>query len=321
MRECENTHASTKNARLSMSLRTKTLSLQRAYFNEGFNSTLENILRNAFSKLPKAEDRIVAVDLVSSQLFAGFEEARSGQGIFVRVLEFEQGAIGVINLDTTDNNAAVEEFFHPNKQDFLKEEIVFLVVRDHIVACNLKNKNGTLANNVLQLANKADVLGQDIKMKIADVPDKTTLEQIEEVGVKHVDFSITSFMENLNISTKNQAGSRIMRMILGMPAQDAALRKRANAIGRMTLKRGRFERDEIQKDEWLTAVGKELMIAGSSDHFTIILEDKTKISNSNLRKSRCVKLRRHANSYSFEHAKMELEAYYQVLVDDGSLGA
>ncbi|MDB2522374.1 glycosyltransferase family 10 [Planktomarina temperata] len=40
-------------------------------------------------------------------------------------------------MDTTDNSAAVEEFFHPNKQDFLKEEIVFYVVRDHIVACNV----------------------------------------------------------------------------------------------------------------------------------------------------------------------------------------
>ena len=307
--------------RLSMSFRTKTLSLQRAYFNEGFNDTLENTLRNAFLKLPKAQDRIVTVDLVSNQLFAGFEEANSGEGIFVRILEFEQGAIGVINLDTTDNSAAVEEFFHPNKQDFLKEEIVFYVVRDHIVACNAKNKHGTLASNVLQLAQKGDVLGQDVKMKIADVPDKTTLEQIATVGVKQVDFSITSFMENLNISTRDQAGSRIMRMILAMPAQDAELRKRANAIGRMTLKRGRFERDEIPKDAWLTAIGKELMIAGSSDHFTIVLEDKTKISNSNLRKSKSVQLRRHANSYSFENAKMELEEYYKALASDGSLGA
>jgi len=304
-----------------MSFRTKTLSLQRAYFNEGFNDTLENTLRNAFLKLPKAQDRIVTVDLVSNQLFAGFEEANSGEGIFVRILEFEQGAIGVINLDTTDNSAAVEEFFHPNKQDFLKEEIVFYVVRDHIVACNVKNKHGTLASNVLQLAQKGDVLGQDVKMKIADVPDKTTLEQIATVGVKQVDFSITSFMENLNISTRDQAGSRIMRMILAMPAQDAELRKRANAIGRMTLKRGRFERDEIPKDAWLTAIGKELMIAGSSDHFTIVLEDKTKISNSNLRKSKSVQLRRHANSFSFENAKMELEEYYKALASDGSLGA
>lgn len=304
-----------------MSYRSKTLSLQRAYFNEGFNSTLETVLRNAFNKLPSAKDRIVEIDLFASQLFASFEDTEGKEGIFVRVLEFEQGAIGVINLDTTDNSAAVEEFFHPNKQDFLKEEIVFYVVHNHIVACNLKNKHGTLAGNMLQLAQRADVLGDDVRMKIADVPDQTTLARIEEVGVREVDFSITSYMENLNISTQQQAGSRVMRMILGMPDDNATLKKRANAIGRMTLKRGRFKKDEVPRDQWLTDIGKELMIAGSSDSFTIILEDKTRVSNSSLKKSKIANLRRHANSFSFDHAKMELEAYYRDLSSDGSLGA
>ena len=108
-----------------MSHRSKTLSLQRAYFNEGFNSTLETVLRNVFEKLPSAKNRIVDIDLFSSQLFASFDDKGGGNGIFVRVLEFERGAIGVINLDTTDNSPAVEEFFHPKTQDFLQEEILF----------------------------------------------------------------------------------------------------------------------------------------------------------------------------------------------------
>lgn len=48
-------------------------------------------------------------------------ECGNGEGVFIKVLEFEQGAIGVINLETTDNSAAVEEFVHSNKKDFLKE--------------------------------------------------------------------------------------------------------------------------------------------------------------------------------------------------------
>lgn len=64
-----------------MSFRTKTLSLQRAYFNEGFNGTLENTLRNSFLKLPKAKDQIVEIDLFANQLFAGFEESRNGEGV------------------------------------------------------------------------------------------------------------------------------------------------------------------------------------------------------------------------------------------------
>ena len=304
-----------------MSYRSKTLSLQRAYFNEGFNSTLETVLRNMFDKLPSAQDRMIKIDFYSRQLFASFDDAAGKDGIFVRVLEFEDGAIGVINLDTANSSAVVEEFLHPKKQDFLKEEIVFYVVRNHIVACNLNNKKRPLADNILTLAQKAGVLGNEVHMKIAEVPDQTTLDHIQEVGVREVDFKITSFMENLNIPRDQKPGSRIMQMILGMPADHNTTRKRANATGRIILKRGGFKKDEIRRDQWLTDIGAELMIADSSDDFNLILEDGSKISNASLKKSKIVKLPRHANSFSFEHAKRELASYYNELASDGSLGA
>jgi hypothetical protein len=63
------------------------------------------------------------------------------------------------------------------------------------------------------------------------------------------------------------------------------------------------------------------MIAGAADSFTIVLEDQTRVSNSMLRKSKTVKLRSHANSFSLDHAKLEVETYYRELAADGSLGA
>lgn len=298
--------------------RSKTLSLQRAYFNEGFNGSLEDIIRTSLMKLDKARDRVVPIDLISSQFFAGIEEAPSGNGIFVRLLEFEQGAIGVVNLDTDDHSAAVEEFFHPKKQDFLKVEMVCLVERDHIVACNMGNKSGTFALSVLELAQKADVLSGDVRMRIADVPDKNTLARIEEVGVREVDFSIESFFKNLELNTRGQAGTRIMQMVFGMPSDDTASKVRANAIGRMVLKRGRFESEEIRRDQWLADIGRELMVAEPVEKYKITLEDGSKISNNSLKKNKTVQLNRHANSFSFESAKMELEAYARELKAEGS---
>jgi hypothetical protein len=300
--------------------RSKTLSLQRAYFNEGFNGSLEDILRVSLGKLDKARDRVVPIDLISSQFFAGLEESPSGNGVFVRLLEFEQGAIGVINLDTNDHSAAVEEFFHPNKRDFLKSEMVCLVVGDHIVACNMGNKSRTFASSVLELAAKADVLSGDVRMRIADVPDKTTLARIEEIGVREVDFSIETFFKNLELNTRGQTGTRVMQMIFGMPSDDTSARVRANAIGRMVLKRGRFESEEIRRDQWLIDIGRELMVAEPVDKYKIILEDGSKISNKSLKKSKTVQLNRHANSFSFESAKAELEAYSRELNSEGALG-
>ena len=299
--------------------RSKTLSLQRAYFNEGFNGSLEEILRVSLSKLVQARDRVVPIDMVSSQFFAGLEEAPRSGGVFVRLLEFEQGAIGVINLDTNDHGAAVEEFFHPDKRDFLKSEMVCLVAGDHIVACNMGNKSGTFASNVLDLAYRAGTLSSDVKMRVADVPDKTTLSRINDIGVKEVEFSIESFFQNLELDTKGKAGTRIMKMVLGMPSNPDVTAVRANAVGRIVLKRGRFEKEEVHRDQWLTNIGHELMVAEPVEQYRITLEDGSKISNKSLKKSKTVRLRRHANSFSFDSAKAELGSYLQELRAEGAL--
>lgn len=302
-----------------MSYRSKRLSLHRAYFNEGFNGTIENTLRELFSRLSSAKERIVDIDMFSSQGFVSIEDSEKTGGVLVRVLSFEQGAMGVINFETTDFRQAVEEFYHPDKKDFLKDEVVFLARRDHVVACNLGNKSGTLASGVIQLAQRGEFLSSDVHMRIADVPDKTTLDRINRVGVREVDFSITSFMESLDISTSGQVGGRVIRMIFGVPMDNATVRKRANAVGRMILKRGHFSADEIKKDEWLTSVGEEIVVADSSERYSITLEDGAKISNSKMKISKVAKLKRHANSYDYESAKLHLENYFNELSDRGSL--
>jgi hypothetical protein len=81
-------------------------------------------------------------------------------------------------------------------------------------------------------------------------------------------------------------------------------------IGKLQLRRGKFSKDEVKRDEWLTMIGEEILTAGSSDSYTIVLENGRKISNKQLRKSQSVKLRRYANSFSYEHAKQALIQFY-----------
>jgi hypothetical protein len=305
-----------------MSYREKTLSLQRAYFMEGYNSTLEALLTSLAKRLPKISDRIAEVDLLTRHLMASISPVKGseGEGVLVRVLEFEKGAIGVINLETTDDDAVVEEFSHPSNRDFLKDEIVFYVVRNHIVACNLRNKGGTLAGDILSLAAKAGLMEQDASLRIADVPDSVTVKKLLDVGVRKVDFSVTSYIENLDFGEKKTIGHNVLNMIFGSPPDKKRVTARASTVARISLSRGRFLKDEIQKDEWLTQVGNTIM-EEQNDDFRIILEDNTEISNSKLKKSKRVKLKRHANSFMFESAKFELLEYYKELVKDGSLKA
>lgn len=158
---------------------------------------------------------------------------------------------------------------------------------------------------------KADVIGSDVRMKIADVPDNTKIAEIDRVGVKSIELVVTDFIQNLNVSTSGAVGKRFMQTIWSNVTGSDTLKKRANMIGRLRLSRGRFSKDEIQRDEWLTLVGREVAETGPSNGYTIVLADDRKISNKKLRKSQSAKLRRYANSFCYEHAKQALIKFYQ----------
>ena len=304
-----------------MAKRQKTISLQRAYFNEGFNSTLQEVLERTFDKLETAKDRIVDIDLISNQVFVSLEN-RTGDGVFLRVFEFEDGATGVINLDTTDTAKAIEEFMHPENKQFLKDQAVLLIVDNVVLACSVRNKIGTFAANMLRLAQNAQVLSADVRMRIADVPDKDVLERVRRTGVKKVHFSVTTFMENLNFASEQKAGSRLMRKIFGSSTTSVSkLRKRANVVGHMELSRGRFGADEEHIDHWLTDIGVELIEASAPDSFRLELEDKSKISESMMKKTKAVRLTRTANSYSYDNAKRELSNYLKELREEALIAA
>lgn len=287
-----------------------TIALMRAYFNEGFNNSIENVLTSAFQKLENTKDRVVPIDMIASHLFAYLEKCSKTGGTFVRVLEFENGAIGVIDLGVSDCSKIVEQFVHPQQKDFLKREIVMLCVENYILTCNIGNKSGTMAASILNFGVKAEVIGGDVRMKIADVPDNTTIDEMNREGVKYIELKVTDFIQNLDVSTKGTASKRVMEYIWSSASGASGLKKRANLIGKLRLSRGRFSKHEVRHDEWLTMIGSEIVTAGSSDGYTIVLENKRRISNKQLRKSQSVRLRRYANSFSYEHAKQAMIQFY-----------
>ena len=299
-----------------MNKRSKTLALQRAYFNEGFNGTLEQIARSVFLKLPSAKDRRKDTDFFSFVTYASIDESVSGSGVFVRVFEAEEGGTGVIDLDTTDTSKAIEEFFHPDNKRFLKDEVILFIIGDTIISCNCKNKAGTFVSGLLHLAQSTETVGSDVRVRVSDVPDRTVLDRIVKTGVREVDISVTSYLASMDMGSRSLQKDKLMRMIFGMPTSNGSeSRKRANAVGRIVLKRGRFKTDELKRDQWLTEIAKEVAEDSAPDIYKITLEDGSKISNSNLRKAKSVKINRHANSYDFNNARLELEIFLRDLIE------
>jgi hypothetical protein len=70
-----------------------------------------------------------------------------------------------------------------------------------------------LSSSVLNFALQADVIGSDVRIKIADVPDNATIEEMVHTGVKNIELDVTDFIQNLDVSTSGTAGKRVMRYI------------------------------------------------------------------------------------------------------------
>jgi hypothetical protein len=248
--------------------------------------------------------------------YASLEDCSMGSGVFVRMFEAEDGGTGIIDLDTVDSSKALQEFFHPENKKFLKDEVVLLIVGDNAVSCNMKNKSGTCISGMVHLAQDSDLLGKDVKMRVADVPDRTIVERIDQVGVREVDFSITSYLAALDLGVHWQQKPKLFRQLFGLPRSNGAdQRKRANAMGRIVLKRGRFKPDEIKRDQWITEIAHEVAQENIPNSYRITLEDGTKISDEKLKKSKSVKISRHANSYDYANAKEEREQFYRELAE------
>jgi hypothetical protein len=301
----------------------KTLVLKRCYLPDGFNSSLEKIVDGIKGRLPNHEDRVFRPELFKSYLIADItRRSNSESGIYVSILCQDKGATGLINFEKSKETAEVEEHEAPENRAWLENQILLYIVDNHVVCCNLGPRDNFLGTMIKDLAKKAEAVNDDFNFRISDVPNKTELERVNNIGVKEIDLSLTSYLstfDNFRSATGSSGIMPVLERVFGQPDSISRLRKRASAKGSLKLTRGgKFKKDEIPKDEWLTDIGATIIEQDLED-YKILLEDGTAISSSNLKVMRSVKLNRHANTFSVDDAKIQTAAFYDELKNDGSL--
>lgn len=298
-----------------MSERIKTLVAKRAIFSSEFGSTLQDLLTAIFQKEPTALKRVAKVDLLKSLVFAKIEDCGEEVGVLVHVFEFENGTTGSINFASTRTTAGIEEVDPPAEQEFLISDMALLVKGNSIIASGMANKNRTFARCLSEVCERLGLIDSGVALNVADVPNKVTLEELRDVGVSKIEFGVTGYLNSLPEFKSKTA--KVIKTILTQPKREDQLRKRANTVGRMTLSRGRFKKDEIHKDEWLTLVGAQLVESDAEESYSIFLENGKQLTNSNLKLQKKVKVRRYANTVHFGQLDRELKSFQRELVADG----
>jgi hypothetical protein len=303
-----------------MSAKYKKLVLKKAYFPEGFNGSVEQIVKGILEKLPNKNERVFKSDLLKTYEIAHIEQvANNNAGLFVRIHGHENGSIGLINQEIQAAPSELEEHHPPEKRRFLAEEVILYARGNHVLACDLGNKDSLVQNILGDLGIKAGVIDKSLKLKISDVPNKTELKKVKEIGVKKIELGVDGYLASIEEFQHKSAQQKILEKIFGVPSNAESVRKRANTHGRLILSRGgKFKKEEIKRDDWLTSVGETIIDSGADD-YRIILEDGTKIATAKLKVSKSVKLKKVANTISYAEAKLALFQFYEELQNNGSL--
>jgi hypothetical protein len=301
-----------------MSEKTTRLVLKKAYFDDGFNGSMEQIVSGIDEKLPNKNERTYNPELFKTFEIALIEKPSNNDGVFVRIHSSEDGAIGLIDQEAESAQNDLEEHRPPEKKRFLSEEIVLYIKGNHIVACGLGNKDGVVQNIIGTIAEKAQLIEKSFRLKVSDVPNQVELKRAKEIGIKKIELGIDGYLASIDQLDHKSVKNKILEKIFGSPDSAESIRKRANTHGRLTLSRSKFKKEEIQKDDWLTSVGETIVESGAED-YTITLEDGTKISTAKLKVSKPVRIKKHANTFAYNEVKAALYQYYKDLQGTGSL--
>ncbi len=310
----------------------KDLVLKRCVFEDvGFNGSLEGIISHIISNLPNHDDRVFDGGLMFKTFrLASAEQMLDDKGLFVRVVALNQNPIGVVDLKKSTTTLGVDEQAPPTDSEWLEEDIFLLVKNNDLISCLTGRKDRVLEHMIWKLGMKAQVIANDFKFKIGDVPNRNELEKVNKIGVRSVNFDIHDYLSNLTglkdvdapagiKGDMSSFGDKIVSKIFSQPDTDNGKRKRANTSGKIVLSRGKFKKSENRKDEWLTDIGQTLVESGDTD-YTLVLEDKSVISTKDLKISKRIKVKTHANTICPDRTREELLQYHSELARDGMVG-
>lgn len=300
-----------------------TLYLKKAELFPETQASLEDIILKVADDLPDFVDRKFNVDLLSDYYISSIKrDVKRNAGAFVRISLNDIGSTGIMTTKKGFSEGDVEEHSAPKGKAFVQGEIYLYVAGNHLIACGIGNRDKMVSEIISHIASLAGAINNDTRLFISDVPNAAELNKINKVGVKSIDFDLSTYLADVETMPFEKRITGIGAVLFSMfgkvpEAKDATLRSETR--GKILLSRGKFRKTEnLVKDEWLTNVGQAVVNA-DLESYTIVLEDGSKVSTKSIKTSKPVKIKKYANTFQREHAEMIITEYFGELLKNGSL--
>ncbi|WP_420397539.1 hypothetical protein [Nioella sp.] len=178
----------------------------------------------------------------------------------------------------------------------------------------MANKNRTYASQLSDLASTLGIIPSGERISLEDVANQTSLKDLRKTGVREITLGVSDYLASL--PTNSDLGSRVLNAIWASPSGAEEIRRRESRHGRLVLSRGRFKKDEVKFDPWLTGVGEKIVEADDED-YTIVLEDERRLTSSNLKMVRKVRVKKQYNTVNWVELKRHLVEFFRELREQG----
>lgn len=290
------------------------LVFKEAHLDADGGSTFEDLLKIVGKKLPTVADRIVNLDLYTKIVVAEVVSTIN-ELTFARLVELDEGATGLLNLDAESASAQIEAMDAPDQRRFVRSEAFVLVGGNRVITVGVKNKAGTYMRSLLELAEKCGVNETFRRTVLVDVANDAELTRIRKIGVKSVEFSITGYLADIDPDAISKIDSNVLKRMLKRPMSEDDRRKTAKSRGKVILTRGDIRSESVSTDEWLDEVA--VAAFKETEGYKIQLANNEIVKENMLKVSTSVAIRTHANSLHAGETRLAMENYWFELRNRG----
>ena len=292
-----------------------TLTLKEAHIGADSGATFQELFQRVGSELPTVVSRVHKVDLYTKLVIA--EVSNEDELTFARLVELEEGAAGLLNLETENASAQIEALPAPAQRKFVRSEAFVLIGGNHVITVGWKNKGGTFIRAMLDLAERCGINDDYDQTVLVDVANEAEVARIRELGVKSVEFYITGYLADLDPKAISGVDSGLIRRMFKRPMSRDERRKSSNARGRVVLSRGDIRSQEIETDLWLDEVA--VAAFKETEGYRIVLGNDEELKGEKLKVATTQSLRTHATSLDAQETKLAMKEYWKVLQGRGLL--
>ena len=295
-----------------------TLSVYQAIFNDEIKTSLSEL----FSSLREAGAEIDTV--VSKGFFDSVElkfpsfPAVNHAGI-VQFDFFEEGATRTAISPNSASDSLEDTIVSAHDGgEFLDNRVIVLADHNYMIVCGLGNRKWALIDAIGQFADRCNIDLPPASLDFLRTPNRLSLQQIQQIGVKSVKFNAASLLGSVDVSEDG-----LCRRIWGTDMGPSDI-ERANLVSEVSINtkylgKARIERGEVVRHEGLRGVGEVMCQDPEIESYTIVLNDDSEWTDGNLTLTRTVEVSKEGSSFRIEDVLAQMVKYRDYLNKNGYL--